>query len=103
LREDRYKDAFHMHNTGHLYPKSGKPRTHDPYYVAKGLAHIEYFENAFLFDSELKQPVVIPTIGGASTPSDTGMEVVFIEFEPINEDLKDGDTVYDWQVTPSLE
>jgi hypothetical protein len=43
LRRGRYKDAFHYHNTGRVYPKFGKPRTHDPRYVDRGLAYMEYF------------------------------------------------------------
>ena len=44
LRHQRYKDAFHMHNTGRVYPKVGKPKTHDPNYVPNGLSHMTYFE-----------------------------------------------------------
>ena len=43
LRQGKYQDAFHIHNTGSPYPKSGKPRTHDPKYVDNGLAYIEAF------------------------------------------------------------
>lgn len=46
IREKRYKDAFHFHNTGKVYPKNGKPKTHDPNYVANGLKHMEYFKKA---------------------------------------------------------
>lgn len=44
LRKERFKDAFHMHNTGQKYPKVGPPRTHDPHYVAKGLGRMVWFE-----------------------------------------------------------
>lgn len=44
LRKGRYKDAFHYHNTGRVYPKVGAPRTHDPKYVSKGLGYMDYFK-----------------------------------------------------------
>lgn len=44
LRDGRYRDAFHMHNAGSLYPDSGPPRTHDPRYVGRG----ERYRRAFL-------------------------------------------------------
>ncbi len=44
LRENKYRDAFHIHNTGIPYPRDGKPRTHDPKYCDKGLAYMKYFE-----------------------------------------------------------
>lgn len=44
LKKDRFKDAFHYHNTGRTYPKVGKPRTHDPNYVGKGLTYMAYFD-----------------------------------------------------------
>lgn len=44
LREDRFKDAFHIHNAGRPYPKVGPPRTHDPDYVERGLRYMDYFE-----------------------------------------------------------
>ncbi|WP_306642209.1 hypothetical protein [Sanyastnella coralliicola] len=45
LRAGRYKDAFHYHNTGRVYPSVGGPRTHDPKYVSKGLSYMEYFKD----------------------------------------------------------
>ena len=30
IRSNRFKDAFHMHNTGRPHPKVGAPRTYDP-------------------------------------------------------------------------
>ena len=45
LKKEKYKDAFHIHNTGQPYPKFGKPRTHDPKYVERGLNYILFFEN----------------------------------------------------------
>lgn len=44
LREGRFKDAFHFHNTGRIFPKDGKSMTHDPLYVSKGLHYMNYFE-----------------------------------------------------------
>lgn len=44
LREGKYKDAFHIHNTGQKYPKTGKPKTYDPDYVKNGLKYMEYFK-----------------------------------------------------------
>lgn len=43
VRTGRYKDAFHIHNAGKLYPKNGKPQTHDPDYVKNGLKHLRYY------------------------------------------------------------
>ena len=43
LRAGRFKDCFHMHNTGSPYPKTGLPRTHDPQYVPRGLAMMNQF------------------------------------------------------------
>lgn len=44
LKEGVFKDAFHIHNAGTPYPKTGPPRTHDPRYVERGLRYMEYFE-----------------------------------------------------------
>lgn len=44
LRKGKYKDAFHIHNTGKEFPSSGISTTHDPDYVSKGLHYMEYFE-----------------------------------------------------------
>lgn len=44
LRNGRFKDAFHMHNAGTKYPRSGKPRTYHPHYVPNGLEYMEMFE-----------------------------------------------------------
>ncbi len=43
LRAGDYKNAFHIHNTGKKYPKSGKPETFDPDYVQKGLYYVKYY------------------------------------------------------------
>ena len=44
LRKKRFKDAFHYHNTGHVFPKNNKSKTYDPKYVQKGLKYMKYFE-----------------------------------------------------------
>mgnify|MGYP006150515555 FL=1 len=44
LKKNKFKDAFHIHNTGKPYPKSGKPFTYDPQYIPKGIKYITYFE-----------------------------------------------------------
>ncbi|MFZ6052928.1 hypothetical protein [Halocola ammonii] len=46
LREREFKDAFHLHNTGRKYPLFGKPFTHDPLYVERGLKYMDYFATA---------------------------------------------------------
>ncbi len=43
LRNGRFMDAFHKHNTGHDYPQSGKPETHNPDYVKNGMDYMRYF------------------------------------------------------------
>lgn len=45
LKDKKFKDGFHIHNTGQPYPLLGKPTTHDPKYVENGLIYIEYFES----------------------------------------------------------
>lgn len=45
VRLKRYKDAFHLHNTGKMYPDSGPPLTYDPSYVEKGLKYMKYFSD----------------------------------------------------------
>ena len=44
VRQGRYQDAFHIHNTGHPVPTNGKYRTYDPKYVTKGIEYMKYFE-----------------------------------------------------------
>jgi hypothetical protein len=46
LRNGKYKDAFHIHNTGRRHPLVGKPFTHDPNYVTRGLEYMKAFEQA---------------------------------------------------------
>lgn len=43
LRAERYEDAFHIHNTGKPYPKSGPPATFHPDYVPRGMAYMRKF------------------------------------------------------------
>jgi len=43
LKKEKWKDAFHIHNTGKRFPLSGHPKTHDPYYVSDGLRYIKHF------------------------------------------------------------
>ncbi|MCX6233495.1 MAG: hypothetical protein NT175_02060 [Bacteroidetes bacterium] len=43
IRKGRYKDAFHIHNTGDTYPVAGPPKTYDPKYVENGLMYMKYF------------------------------------------------------------
>jgi hypothetical protein len=46
VRNEQFKDCFHIHNTGRPYPSNGNPKTHDPQYVPRGLQAIERYENA---------------------------------------------------------
>lgn len=45
LKENRYEDAFHIHNTGMPFPKNKKPRTYDPNYVESGKKWMKYFDS----------------------------------------------------------
>ena len=45
LKAGNYKDAFHIHNTGRKYPRHGRPYTHDPNYVQRGLGYMKQFED----------------------------------------------------------
>jgi hypothetical protein len=51
LRDKRFKDAFHIHNTGSQYPRVGPPKTYNPSYVPKGLKYLEQFRNLIQSDS----------------------------------------------------
>lgn len=44
LKNKRYKDAFHYHNAGCVYPSNGKAKTYDPDYVKRGLEYMEVFD-----------------------------------------------------------
>lgn len=48
LREGKFKDAFHIHNTGKPYPKYGKPFTYRKNYVNDGLRLMDSFKNIIL-------------------------------------------------------
>ncbi|MFO7867746.1 MAG: hypothetical protein R6U95_00430 [Bacteroidales bacterium] len=43
LRQKRFKDAFHMHNTGRIFPKNGISLTHNSQYVENGLYYMKQF------------------------------------------------------------
>lgn len=43
LRKKDYKSAFHIHNAGTPWPKTGKPATFHPDYVPDGLKWMAYF------------------------------------------------------------
>jgi hypothetical protein len=45
LRQGRFKDAFHIHNTGQKYPRNGQPQTHSPSYVSRGMKYLRYFSH----------------------------------------------------------
>jgi len=45
IRNNEFKNAFHIHNAGKKYPDNGKPETFDPKYVSKGLEYMDYFKN----------------------------------------------------------
>jgi len=47
VRSGRYKDAFHIHNTGRPVPKDGKYRTYDKNYVPRGLEYMKEFDKMF--------------------------------------------------------
>lgn len=43
IKQGRFSDAFHFHNTGKIIPDDGKHLTHDPNYVRRGLEYMKYF------------------------------------------------------------
>lgn len=43
LDKRKFKDAFHLHNTGKPYPKIGPPRTHNRRYVPRGIKYMKEF------------------------------------------------------------
>lgn len=45
LKRSKWKDAFHIHNTGKRFPLSGRPRTHNPYYVSDGLRYMKFYSS----------------------------------------------------------
>jgi len=44
LKKHKYKDAFHIHNTGRPMPWHGKSFTYDPNYINNGIKYINYFD-----------------------------------------------------------
>lgn len=44
LRANKFKDAFHIHNTGRRYPLIGPPRTYHKHYVPQGIKYMEAFK-----------------------------------------------------------
>jgi hypothetical protein len=51
LNEQRFKDAFHIHNTGSPYPKIGPAKTYNKNYVPKGLEYLAKFSEMIKADS----------------------------------------------------
>ena len=45
LMRKKWKDAFHIHNTGKRFPLNGHSLTHDPYYVSDGVRYMKYYES----------------------------------------------------------
>ncbi len=45
LTRKKWKDAFHIHNTGKRFPLNGHSRTHDPYYVSDGVRYMKYYDS----------------------------------------------------------
>ena len=43
MRQGRYRDCFHIHNTGRPFPSSGLPQTHDTQYIPRGLSMMDDF------------------------------------------------------------
>lgn len=43
LREGGFQNAFHLHNTGKLFPKNGKSQTFHPDYVARGIHLMNHY------------------------------------------------------------
>ena len=43
LKSEKFKDAFHYHNTGRVIPSNGKLLTHDPKYVDRGIRYMGLF------------------------------------------------------------
>ncbi len=46
LRSGHFRNAFHIHNTGRKYPVAGKPFTHDPDYVNKGIWYMKQLDTS---------------------------------------------------------
>jgi len=50
IRKEKFKDAFHIHNTGRTYPKFGPPQTYNAQYVNMGLHFMRYFNHLSLIN-----------------------------------------------------
>jgi hypothetical protein len=59
LRTHKYKDAFHLHNSGRMYPADGNPLTFDPDYVENGLFYLEKFHRADSIRNLRRDQVII--------------------------------------------
>ena len=46
LKNGDFEDAFHLHNTGKLYPADGVPQTFHPDYVARGIHLMQHYSLA---------------------------------------------------------
>lgn len=103
LRQKRYKDAFHMHNTGRLYPKLGGPKTHDPKYVPNGLSHLAYFANGDSDEEGQPSPLAAPVPSKENKtgqPTDTGATVELIRVESLEQasEREPGEAVNGWEI-----
>ena len=98
LRHRRYKDAFHMHNTGRVYPKIGKPKTHDPQYVSNGLSHLAYFETPE--EGHKIEPAAVTAPNPSGTPENSAVNLIdmTVEETPVEGKIHNG-----WQVSQELE
>ena len=45
LQTGRYRDAFHYHNAGRIYPDNATPKTYDPNYVQNGIDYMQQFSH----------------------------------------------------------
>jgi hypothetical protein len=59
LRAHKYKDAFHLHNSGKMYPADGNPLTFDPNYVENGLKYLKKFHRADSIRNLKRNKVII--------------------------------------------
>ena len=99
LRHQRYKDAFHMHNTGRVYPKVGKPKTHDPDYVPNGLSHMAYFKTNPASDVDAISSDSPAALSAPVPNSDTAMEPIELIDMHGKEKPVNGETYNGWQVS----
>ena len=95
LRHKRYQDAFHMHNTGRVYPKIGKPKTHDPEYVPNGLSHFAYFETSSGKTSKVA-PSAVSTPGPSRGLTEQAVDLIDMN---VNQHSADGKTYNGWEIS----